>query len=181
MVLIRQGLPVMPSGMSISGYVIKFEQLYFMAKSFHMGILDSVLACRLLNSANLNEEWKQLVKARVSKTDYQITKDQLKKFFTSSSCNVHNKIEEDITDVKPDENDVFYTSRCKNYRQQNSYRGSINRNNHNFKNKNCNRKTNPFNKVEIPEATFVGLTSIREKNVQMLQKNPTIIYDYMKN
>ena len=31
------------SGMSISDYVIKFEQLYFKAKSFHREILDGVL------------------------------------------------------------------------------------------------------------------------------------------
>ena len=70
-----------PSGMSIS--VIKFEQLYFKAKSFHMEILDGVLAYRLLNSANLTNVQKQLVKATLSKTDYQIMKDQLKKVFTS--------------------------------------------------------------------------------------------------
>ena len=70
---------VRPSGMSISDYVIIFEQLYFKAKSFHMKIRDSVLANSLLNSANLNIEQKQLVKATVSKMDYQIMKDQLKK------------------------------------------------------------------------------------------------------
>ena len=71
-----------PSGMSLSD-VIKFEQLYFKAKSFHMEILDGVLAYRLLNSANLTNVQKQLVKATLSKTDYQIMKDQLKKVFTS--------------------------------------------------------------------------------------------------
>ena len=64
--------------MSISDYVIKFEQLYFKAKSFHMEILDGILTYRLLNSANLTNEQKQLVKATVSKMDYQIMKDQLK-------------------------------------------------------------------------------------------------------
>ena len=65
--------------MSISDYVIKFEQLYFKAKSFYMEILDGVLTYRLFNSANLTNEQKQLVKATVSKMDYQIMKDQLKK------------------------------------------------------------------------------------------------------
>ena len=51
--------------MSISEYVIKFEQLYFKAKPFHMEILDGVLAYRLLNSANLTNEQKQLVKVKV--------------------------------------------------------------------------------------------------------------------
>lgn len=35
-----------PTGMSTSDYVIKFKQLYFMAKSFHMEILDGALAYR---------------------------------------------------------------------------------------------------------------------------------------
>ena len=65
--------------MSTSDYVIKFEQLYFKAKSFYMEILDGVLTYRLFNSANLTNEQKQLVKATVSKMDYQIMKDQLKK------------------------------------------------------------------------------------------------------
>ena len=65
--------------MSTSDYVIKFEQLYFKAKSFYMEILDGVLTYRLFDSANLTNEQKQLVKATVSKMDYQIMKDQLKK------------------------------------------------------------------------------------------------------
>ena len=72
-----------PHGMSIADYVIKFEQLYFKAKSFKMEILDGVLAYRLLNSANLTIEQKQLVKATVNKMDYTVMKDQLKKVFTT--------------------------------------------------------------------------------------------------
>ena len=56
-----------PSGMSISDYVIKFEQLYFKAQSFHMEILDGVLAFRLLNSTNLTNKRKQLVKQQLVK------------------------------------------------------------------------------------------------------------------
>ena len=87
---------VRPSGMSISDCVIKFEQLYFKAKSFHMEILDGVLAYRLLNSANLTNDQKQLVKTTVSKMDYQIMKDQLKKVFTSTSTNIDNKTDIDM-------------------------------------------------------------------------------------
>ena len=93
-----------------------------------MEILDSVLAYRLCNSANLTNEQKQLVKAMVSQMNYQILKNQLKKAFTSTSTNVGNKTEVDKIDVKTEENEVFYTSRNKNYRQQNSYRRSFNRN-----------------------------------------------------
>ena len=61
---------VRSSGMSISDYVIKFEQLYYKAKSFYTEILDDLLAYRLLNSANLTNEQKQLVKATICKMDY---------------------------------------------------------------------------------------------------------------
>lgn len=44
-----------PSGMSISDYVMKLEQLSFEAKSFHMEILDGILAYKLLIRAN-NEQ-----------------------------------------------------------------------------------------------------------------------------
>ena len=44
---------------SLSDYMINFEQLQFKAKS-QMGILDRVLAQRLLNSVNLNNEQKKL-------------------------------------------------------------------------------------------------------------------------
>ena len=64
--------------MSISDYVIKFEQLNFKFKSFHMEIVDDVLTYRKLNTANLTNEYKQLVKAPVSKMDYQTMNDKLK-------------------------------------------------------------------------------------------------------
>ena len=102
---------VWPSGMNMSDYFIKFEQLYFKAKSFDMEILEGVLAYRLLNSANLTNEQKQLVKSTVSKIDYQIMKDQLKKVFTSTSTNVDKKADTDKIDVKSEEDEVFYTSK----------------------------------------------------------------------
>ena len=102
---------VWPSGMNMSDYFIKFEQLYFNAKSFDMEILEGVLAYRLLNSSNLTNEQKQLVKSTVSKIDYQIMKDQLKKVFTSTSTNVDKKADTDKIDVKSEENEMFYTSK----------------------------------------------------------------------
>lgn len=50
-----------------------------------MEILDRILAYRLLISANLNNEQKQLAKATVSKKDYQTMKGQLKKVFTNTN------------------------------------------------------------------------------------------------
>ena len=82
---------VRPSGMTISEFVIKFDQLYFEAKSFHLEILNSVLTYTLLNCGKFTNEKKQLIKATVSKMDYQTMKDRLKKVFNSTSTNVHNK------------------------------------------------------------------------------------------
>ena len=101
---------VRPSGMSISDYVINFEQLYFKAKSFNMEILDGVLAYRLLNSANLTNEQKQLVKATVSKMDYQVMKDQLKKVFTNTSADFDSKKVDCKDEIKVEENDIFYST-----------------------------------------------------------------------
>ena len=92
-------------------------------------------------------------------------KDQLKKAFTSTSTNVGNKTDADKIDVKSEENEVFYTSRNKNYRQQISCRGSFNRNNQNFKNKNYNKKMSPLNnKGEISRCNFCGSKFYSEKN-----------------
>ena len=76
---------VRPAAMSISDYIIQFEQLHNKAKSHKMEILDGVLAYRLLNSANLSEQHKQLVGATVSEIKYSIMKEQLKKVFTNAA------------------------------------------------------------------------------------------------
>ena len=60
-----------------------------------MEIIDDVLTYRLINNANFTNEHKLLVKATVSKMDYQIMKDHLKKVFTSTSTNVYNKTDVD--------------------------------------------------------------------------------------
>ena len=67
-------------------------------------------------------------------------------------------------DVKSEENEVFYTSKNKNYRQH-SYRRSFNRNNQNFKNKNYNKKTNPRNnKGEISKFQLLWVKISLGKN-----------------
>ena len=76
---------VRPAAMNISDYIIQFEQLYNKAKSHKMEILDGVLADHLLNSANLSEQHKQLVRATVSEMKYSIMKEQLKKVFTNTT------------------------------------------------------------------------------------------------
>ena len=74
-----------PGNMKMNEYVIKFELLYNKAKSHKMTIDDGVLAYRLLNSANLSENHKELVRATVKEMKYNDMKDQLKKVFTHTS------------------------------------------------------------------------------------------------
>ena len=64
--------------MSLSGSVIKLEQLYQTAKSHKTQVLDEVLAYRLLNKANLPKEKKQLVRATFNEVKCEIMKDKLK-------------------------------------------------------------------------------------------------------
>ena len=42
-------------------------------------------------------------------------KHQLKNLFSSTSTNVDNKTDVDKIDVKSEENEIFYTSKNKNY------------------------------------------------------------------
>ena len=49
-----------------------------------MGILDDVLEYRLLNSAYLSIEQKQLVNAIFRKMEYDIMKDQLRNVFINN-------------------------------------------------------------------------------------------------
>ena len=51
--------------------VIKFGQLYYIARSHKMGSYDGVLVYRLLNNAKLPEEKEQLVRATVSEIKYE--------------------------------------------------------------------------------------------------------------
>ena len=88
-----------------------------------MEILDGVLAYRLLNSANLTREQKQLVKATVCKMDYDIMKDQLKKVFTSATGDLSPIDDRNESKIKVDSSqgtsDVFYN---KDYSNPHSYR-----------------------------------------------------------
>ena len=95
-------------------------------------------------------------------------KGQLQKLFISTFTYVNKKTNVDKTDVKSEKNEVFYTSRNKYNRQQNSYRGPFNSNNQNFKNKNYNKTMNPLNnKGEISRCNFGGSKFNWEKPVQV--------------
>ena len=92
--------------MSISDYIIQFEKLHTNAKSHKMEIPDTVLTYRLLNSANLFEHHKQLVRATVTDMKYSVMKDQLKNVFTNTASTSHIKEE---PPVKLEPGGTFYT------------------------------------------------------------------------
>ena len=109
---------VRPSEMTISDYIIHFERLYNKAKSHSMEIHEGVLAYRLLNSANLSENHKQLVRATLSEMKYNKMKDQLKKVFSNVTSN-RAKTKEDLP-VKIEPNDTFYGSSVEQNHSNNS-------------------------------------------------------------
>ena len=69
--------------------------IYHKAKFYKMKILYGILRYRLLNSANLSTEQKQLVRDTVNKVEYSIVKDQLKKVFTYINMDKNNSSEND--------------------------------------------------------------------------------------
>ena len=82
--------------MSVGDYIIQSKQLYKKTKSHKMEVLDGVLAYRLLNSINLSEQHKQLVRATVSDMKYSIMKERLKKVFKNSGSTAYVKKEHPI-------------------------------------------------------------------------------------
>ena len=74
-----------PHEISLSDYVTKSEQLHQVAESHVMEVLDGVLACRLLNNANLPGEKIQIIQATANKIKHKIMKEQLVKVFTRLS------------------------------------------------------------------------------------------------
>ena len=152
--------------------------MYFKAKTFHMEIIDDVLTYRLINNANFTKEHKLLVKATVSKMDYQIMKDHLKKVFTSTSTNVYNK-----TDVDK----MMSNQRKMRYFIHQEIRITDNK----IVLEDPSVGITKILKIKITikkwidlkgkfqDATFVGQNFIGKKTVQMPLKN--MIYDCMTN
>lgn len=136
---------IRPQDMSITDYIITFERLYHKSKSYKMEIQDGVLAYRLLNSANLSETNKQLVKATLDTMSYKAMKDKLKKVFTSNNISTHTstssvKIE---STNSSDHDQVFYSRGHYQHRggQRRGYGRANGRASYNFNNN--RRQTNP--------------------------------------
>ena len=57
---------------------------------------DNILAYRLLKSANLSNNHKELIKATIPELKYDLMEDQLKKTFSDASRHIPTKNEEVI-------------------------------------------------------------------------------------
>ena len=68
----------------------EFEKRLYKTKSCGTEMSEDILAHRLLKSANLSNEDKQLIKAILPELQYESMKDQLKKTFSDSSW--HNAL-----------------------------------------------------------------------------------------
>ena len=62
------------SGVNITYFVVKFDQLYHKLAQFDMKLPDGVLAFFLLNAANVSEENENLVRATYKKLTYTVMK-----------------------------------------------------------------------------------------------------------
>ena len=82
-----------PCDMSIQSFLNEFEKRLYKAKSYCTEMSEDILPYRLLKSANLSNEHKQLIKATLPELQYDSMKDQLKKTFSDSSRHIPIKEE----------------------------------------------------------------------------------------
>ena len=86
-----------PRTMPIKEYLIKYDSLYNKIKCHEMEIPDGVLAYRVLNSANLNEDEMRLCRATLSELKYDLMIKQLTKIFGDEvSCTLKEVKEESV-------------------------------------------------------------------------------------
>ena len=115
------------ASMTITKYITEFESRHHKAKSHGFTLDSSTLAFFLLNQAGLSDDHKRLVRATISKLDFDEVKTKLKKVFGSGETSERTKPEsnepnikiEDINLLDDEEQDVLYG----NYYQSGSYRG----------------------------------------------------------
>ena len=98
---------------SIATYISEFERRYSKAKEHGCELSSSVLAYFLLNQAKLSDNNNKLVKATVTKLDFEEMKSKLKKVFGSGESDkvVQDDFKikiEDINISEENEEDVFY-------------------------------------------------------------------------
>ena len=70
--------------MSMTDFINEFERLHNKAKAYDCQVSDTVLAYRVLKSANLSREHEQLARATIGELSYSNMTTQLKKIFGDS-------------------------------------------------------------------------------------------------
>ena len=73
-----------PSTLSILEYIKEFEKRLHKVKNYGIEISDDILTYCLLENANLKQSKEQVIKATISDLRYNLTKEQLKKIFSSN-------------------------------------------------------------------------------------------------
>ena len=96
---------------TMSDFISEFERKHAKAKAHGFDLSTSVLAFFLLNQAQLEEEKKQLIKATITKLEYEEMKTKLTKVFGSTSIKdtgheMQVKVEELC--LAEDEEEAFY-------------------------------------------------------------------------
>lgn len=85
-----------PDNMPMKEFLIKFEQLYIKIKDHDMTLPDGVLAYRVLNSANLNQEEMKLCRATISELKYDVMVKQLLRIYGDSVSPSFTTSESDV-------------------------------------------------------------------------------------
>ena len=106
-----------PSDMTTKDYIAKFEALNGNIRKYKMELPDGVLAYRLLNSANLNEEENKLCRATLTELRYDQMKAQLIQIFGDKVAPGWGRTNKDI---KEETDTIFYG--------KSKYRGGYNGN-----------------------------------------------------
>lgn len=112
-----------PAELSIKEYCAEFHKRLSKVKSSGTQLSEHVLAYRLLKSANLSDAETQLVKATISKMDYDTMVTQLQKVFNSGASQMSAmKIKEEPSDSTPSETYYGGNRKDQRYGRNDSYR-----------------------------------------------------------
>ena len=77
--------------MSIQAFLNEFDKWLYKTKSYGTVKSDNILAYRLLKSANLSNNHKELIKATIPELKHDLMKDQLEKIFSNASRHIPTK------------------------------------------------------------------------------------------
>ena len=139
----------------MSDYIQKFQTAYHQITNFDMKLPTAVLACKLLNGANLDDKERKMVLAATSELEYDKMKASLRRIFNTVATDLPQK----TTDVKEEptfmthpedvETSALVTRRKANYKHQSgNWRKPL-------KQKTTDRETNPLDSSGRPSRCAV--------------------------